>query len=173
MDWHLDRAAISRIENGQRKVSVEDLLTLAAALSVPPTVLLFPPYEQYVDVAPGLRIPPHEGWRWLAGAAPLDNRAIEQWARSRAPLSIWEELFARREEVASADAELAYARHIKDEDLLSIALQRKRRVYEDLYRSTQAAIRQGISTPRWSDEVIDEWKAMGFAWPPDQGSRSK
>jgi transcriptional regulator with XRE-family HTH domain len=64
----LSRQAISKIENGDRGVSIQELLLLGKALGVPPALLLFPlGREATVEVLPGHDAATWQVWRWFAG----------------------------------------------------------------------------------------------------------
>lgn len=72
----LSRQAISKIENGDRGVSLDELLLIARALRVPPVLLLLPvgranedgrPVE--VQVLPGENVMPWHALRWFNGEA--------------------------------------------------------------------------------------------------------
>lgn len=70
----LASTAINEIENGARRVDVDDLLTLAVALGVNPNALLMPDrIGDDLDVE-------------VSGAAPVNSARAWQWARGHAPL---------------------------------------------------------------------------------------
>jgi transcriptional regulator with XRE-family HTH domain len=74
----LDRTGLSRLERGQRAVTVDDLYVIAATLSVSPLHLLVPLDERpLVKVAPGLPPkPPQTVREWFVGTNPLDR---DEW----------------------------------------------------------------------------------------------
>ena len=76
-------SAISKIENGQRKVTVDELVALARALNVSPVRLLLPgkPDTSGDSAAANARREWewHAMWRWAVGEEPL--------ARERRPLT--------------------------------------------------------------------------------------
>ncbi|WP_192580436.1 helix-turn-helix domain-containing protein [Micromonospora sp. ALFpr18c] len=67
----LSRVAISKIENGDRGVSLDEWLQLAHALAVPPP-LLFLDLQSGADiaVAPGVVLHPWLVWEWATGNEP-------------------------------------------------------------------------------------------------------
>ncbi len=68
-------SAISRIESGQRKVDVDDLVVLAIALNVSPTaLLLYPSADPDIgfDLAVGTHVTEAEAWSWILAERPLD-----------------------------------------------------------------------------------------------------
>lgn len=63
---------LSRIEKGERRVDVDDLVALAGALRVNPSALLLPPdVEGEVDVTGLGTIPARDAWAWVDGRQPL------------------------------------------------------------------------------------------------------
>ena len=69
------RVAITKLENGIReKVSVAELLVLAAALDVPPALLIFPVgREKTVEALPARPLDPWHATLWLSGDARLSE----------------------------------------------------------------------------------------------------
>ncbi|MFI7009982.1 helix-turn-helix domain-containing protein [Streptomyces sp. NPDC050145] len=71
-----DASAISSIENGKRRVDVDDLVALAAALGVSPLALLLPSAlspDDMVEVTGVGAVRAADVWAWAAGRAPLDQ----------------------------------------------------------------------------------------------------
>jgi transcriptional regulator with XRE-family HTH domain len=65
---------ITRIEKGQRTVDVDDLLTLADVLRVPPAALLFPledDPDKLVEITSIGTVPAWKVWRWADGTEPI------------------------------------------------------------------------------------------------------
>lgn len=72
-------SGIHKIETGQRRVDVDELVALALALDVSPNRLLLPPEartDRSVDLTPEVTIPTEDAaWRWATGEYypfPLD-----------------------------------------------------------------------------------------------------
>lgn len=66
---------ISKLETGERRVDVDDLVALAVALDVSPVRLLLPPTadETKVDVTPDAEATARTAWLWATGEKPLPN----------------------------------------------------------------------------------------------------
>jgi transcriptional regulator with XRE-family HTH domain len=66
-------SGITKIENGSRRVDVEDLLALAVALDVSPVTLLMPhePTDEGVALTPAVTASAQAAWRWAVGEQPL------------------------------------------------------------------------------------------------------
>jgi transcriptional regulator with XRE-family HTH domain len=74
-------SGVTKIETGQRRVDVGDLLALAAALNVAPARLLLPDSygDDEVAVTPRTRVPTWLAWSWAEGHEPLaDDPSAEQ-----------------------------------------------------------------------------------------------
>ncbi|MGW2126265.1 helix-turn-helix domain-containing protein [Streptomyces sp. NPDC001758] len=67
-------SAISKIERGERQVTVDDLLALACALDVSPSALLLPlddSPETAVEITGRGTVPADVAWDWVDGRRPL------------------------------------------------------------------------------------------------------
>ncbi len=67
-------SAISKVERGERQVSVDDLMAFASALGVSPSALLLPLTDQptdMVEVTGGGAVLAADAWRWANGQRPL------------------------------------------------------------------------------------------------------
>lgn len=79
----IGRVAITKLENGAReKVSVAELLVLAAALKVPPALLIFPlGRADSVEALPGRQLTSWDATKWLSGDVRLQEEPDEPTAR--------------------------------------------------------------------------------------------
>ncbi|MCX5211480.1 helix-turn-helix domain-containing protein [Kitasatospora sp. NBC_00240] len=67
-------SGITRMEKGERQVTVDDLLALAVALNVSPSALLLPlddSPEHTVEIAGAGSVPADVAWDWADGKRPL------------------------------------------------------------------------------------------------------
>ena len=74
LGYPITRVTISKIENNARagKVDVAELLVLAAALEIPPVLLIFPGFpDAREQVLPGLMCASDAGARWASGTDGL------------------------------------------------------------------------------------------------------
>ncbi len=69
-------SGITKIEQGARRVDVDDLIALALALGVNPSALLLPAVseEESVELTPGMSASAWATWQWADGLAPLPTR---------------------------------------------------------------------------------------------------
>jgi transcriptional regulator with XRE-family HTH domain len=64
-------SGVNKLENGNRRVDVGDLLALAFVLRVSPLTLLLPAQPQRVQLAPKLAVAWQDAWRWATGEQPV------------------------------------------------------------------------------------------------------
>lgn len=67
-------SGISKIELGERRVDVDDLMALAVALRVTPSALLLPHTtrrDETYEITGASDVPAHQVWDWADGRAPL------------------------------------------------------------------------------------------------------
>ncbi|GAA1431942.1 hypothetical protein GCM10009601_52020 [Streptomyces thermospinosisporus] len=84
---------LRRIERGERRVDVDDLMALCEVLDVSPAALLLPPAEdadQPVQLTPSKSVPWQAAWRWAHGEQPAftpggddDPRGDRDWPERR------------------------------------------------------------------------------------------
>lgn len=68
-------SGITRMEKGERAVTVDDLTALAVVLKVSPTALLLPAEDSgVVNVTPTTAVPWKAAWRWAHGEEPPFSR---------------------------------------------------------------------------------------------------
>lgn len=70
-------SGITKVEQGQRRVDVDELVALAVALGVNPSRLLLPPDSLDDDVAltPTRSVPGWAAWQWADAFAPLPEHS--------------------------------------------------------------------------------------------------
>ncbi len=91
----LDESVIANLEDDVRvPVSVQELLTLAYVLSVPPVLLFLPVGEDYeIEITPGVAIPPDAAVRWVCGEAMMAGDTQPGiWQRFSRPLHLYHQL---------------------------------------------------------------------------------
>ena len=66
-------SGLTKLDKGERRVDVDDLVALAIALEVSPNMLLLPPEAdgQEVELTPNMAATGSEAWAWACGDAPL------------------------------------------------------------------------------------------------------
>ena len=68
LGYPIPRATLDAFERGNRpSIPVHELAVIAAALDVPPTLLLFPLQDDAVDLLPGVQAAPTVAIQWFAG----------------------------------------------------------------------------------------------------------
>lgn len=113
LGYPVSRVAIGKLENNHRegKFDLAELVVLAAALGIPPVMLIYPdlPHGQ-VEVLPEINCDAADAVGWFCGDSPrLDVRFgmvdREAWATGSEPIELTRDLMA-------AESELARMRHL-------------------------------------------------------------
>jgi transcriptional regulator with XRE-family HTH domain len=106
LGYPVTRVAVSKIEGGTRagKLDIAELLVLAAALRIPPILLLLPDYgrsNDAVEILPRRKAESHNAARWFAGLVPSNYVGLDglyEWG---------EELVETRDSIGYEEGELA------------------------------------------------------------------
>jgi transcriptional regulator with XRE-family HTH domain len=117
----IPRSVLADLENGRRaSIAAAELLTIAAALEIPPGLLLCPVGRaDSAEVLPGYSVPPFRALQWLAGESPLPQpgRAdvLTSWVPASGPAAVLTAYrsndLAGREAMNSAGRAHEYRRH--------------------------------------------------------------
>jgi transcriptional regulator with XRE-family HTH domain len=74
-------SGLLKLEQGGRRIDVDDLVALALALDVSPAQLLLGPVarDDELELTPGVNATGHQAWRWARGEVPFPpSEPIEQ-----------------------------------------------------------------------------------------------
>lgn len=140
----ISRTTISELEGdeGRRKhVTTAELAILAAALNVPPIVLLYPgpDYGEYIDVLPGRPVRKIDAVQWFSGIAnhPFTNaqgaeraHVHTEYGASTRELFLWRELLAVQRRISSI---VVPAQRVKGEVVPGELTDTQRALRDDLY----------------------------------------
>ena len=79
----ISRSILAKIERGNRRVDIDDVLALAAALDVAP-VHLFVPYDRdrMIEITPSVQVPAHLVRRWVHGWSPLPGGNVSSTSQN-------------------------------------------------------------------------------------------
>lgn len=85
IDWPIPVAALSRLENENRRIDVDDVMSLAVALNVSPLDLLLPPTSSDSSLPTGLSgdVNLAEVWAWARKDTNLTKGARTQYWQDR------------------------------------------------------------------------------------------
>jgi transcriptional regulator with XRE-family HTH domain len=91
--WSVNPVGVRRIEDGERRVTVDDLFALAAALGVSPTTLLIPNAddggEQVAATGVTEKCDAERLWKWLRIEEPIDPDDMETLEFRMVALPAW------------------------------------------------------------------------------------
>ncbi|BCJ70706.1 hypothetical protein CS0771_02500 [Catellatospora sp. IY07-71] len=94
LGFRVPRTVIANLETGRRDaVGVAEVLILAAALDVPPTMLLTAVgREEAVEILPDVEVPPWLGRGWILGARHPDYKSFSRanWQDARRAIALYD-----------------------------------------------------------------------------------
>ena len=91
--YPLDRTAVTRIESGERGISIDDLVAIAAALNVSPGWLLLPARsdDEPVEIVGSWSAPAWQAWQWVDGLYPLPTASEDDGYNSPEEMRAFQE----------------------------------------------------------------------------------
>lgn len=91
LGYPIHRVAISKLESGERAITVPELITLAAALNTVPLALLLPgTVDETIEILPGNEMPGAAAIGWLTGSTSATPAGVtrDRSATSRLELTM-------------------------------------------------------------------------------------
>lgn len=147
----LQRPVLSNLENGRRHtVSVDEVLALAAALNVPPVLLVAPlGRTERTEVLPGVVTSPWDAARWIMGAAELPGSA-RRWSEDDYGIVRW---FQFHQDHIDQALRYRHAARDVDETRAREYLERADEVERSLRRGRDEIRRAGLIPPDLPPEL--------------------
>ncbi|GBQ01026.1 hypothetical protein SSP531S_24560 [Streptomyces spongiicola] len=163
---------VSKIERGERRIDVDDLVAFGRALGVPPALLLYPLGEDAeVEVLAGQQVSTWGAFRWFIGEAPFPELGTPHgevdeetglaewygrtsWEEGAAPVALWRQ---HHEQVTEWFAVPSRVRRLsQDEDEERLARAREWEKIEGALKQTRATMRmRGLKPPALPEELAD------------------
>jgi transcriptional regulator with XRE-family HTH domain len=170
---NLTRAAISRIENGDRGVTLEEWLQLAYALAVPPP-LLFLNLEsgQPVAIVPGAEVHPWMAYQWATGAeAPVTSehqlKRLDEWNDARTVIRLHRREVDSAAAVEKAEQAIAAAEYADDQEGLRVARQRHAEALRELAAILDEMVELNVTPPGMPPERLKLMQQLKLLRHPD------
>lgn len=160
--------AILKIEKGTRAVTVDEWLGLAAALSVPPPLLLLPlGSEHRVEITQKSRIHPHLALEWVTGdeCLPSTERKMirrGEWLQASRPLRLYRQFREIWEDKLQAVSAVSRARAIGDADQIREAERGYADALERLHGHLERMVSEGVDPPGQTRQAIADMKVLGL-----------
>ena len=138
----MQASAVAKVETGDRRVDVDDLVAFAIALNVAPARLLVPDVTEDAEVQPvaSLTVPAWSLWQWASGQHALAQEDDDQ-----------RDADVRERELAFADERPTW-RRLKDQHPLAAAVR-------DLSWATDRALGEAASDATGTVKItaVDRW----------------
>lgn len=144
---------LTRIEKGERRVDIDEVVALAQVFNVPPIMLMFPiGMAEETELLPGQRLDPWKAAKWFMGKEALDPLPR---SREAAVMGLFEKHDLLMEEAGSARSEVTLWPSETGEDPKFKAAERRWRIALRDFRMVRAQIRQfGLNPPELDEDLL-------------------
>jgi transcriptional regulator with XRE-family HTH domain len=168
-DTTLNRAAVAKIESGVRGVTLDEVVFLAVALSVPPVALMLPiGTEEWVLLSPSTEVDIFRALDWFCAEAPLGDE--DGWLEGVQPVELFRELRNKLDDIASAQAVAAQTEvegwpgvEVDDlEEFLSLVRGRVDPAIKALHTALRTVKAAGLRLPPVHVEYVDRMEVLGL-----------
>ena len=174
LGYPISRVAVGKIETGHRegKLDLAELVVLAAALGIPPVMLIYPDLPHgSVEVLPGFERDAADALRWFSGESPrLTFRMTERFGMNQQDIIDAAEPVRLSRDLADVELDLGQAtmavQRLKanrangdkaDEEQLSMWADRAERSFSERARTIRRMHALGLPVhPDYDDYVDDE-----------------
>lgn len=159
---------IADVEENRRAVTIQELLTIAYVLSVPPVLLFVPVGEDYhVEVSPGVLVAPDAAVRWVSGEAMMaGDHSPAIWQRFARPLHLYRQLDAANARRWNAESELRRTNLEGTPAERAVARSRYSLSLTDVSTVLTAIVEDGMTVPPVADYTARDMAKLGLAVPP-------
>lgn len=169
----LTRAAISKIEVGQRSVSVNEWLQLAHALAVPPPLLFLDLKNgQPVKIAERSVLAPWLAWQWVIGDEPpiLTERTVtraEEWMQARTAINLYASQQDASRAVDDANSNIRAAGYAGDDAGLKAGRAELVTALRAVAECLDEMVRIGMTPPEKPAQWVETIRELGLSKYPD------
>jgi transcriptional regulator with XRE-family HTH domain len=170
----LNRRVISKIENGDRGVTLDEWLQLAHALAVPPP-LLFLDLKSGSDVmiAGGVIVHPWLAWEWVVGEqAPVMTdhtiTRVEEFSQAKQALMLYRREVKAANAVINAESDIAAAEYAKDREALRAARAQHAEALRGLARCLDDMVENDMEPPAQPRARVDTMRSLKALKYPDR-----
>ncbi|MEU5872484.1 helix-turn-helix transcriptional regulator [Glycomyces sp. NPDC047369] len=174
----LNRRVISKIESGERGVTLNEWLQLAHALAVPPPLLLID-LESGADIAvsSGVALHPWLAWRWLTGQEPPLLRSpdggtvvtrVTEFERARTAVLLYQNEQRAAEAVTRALSDLRAAEYAGDDAAITGARTAHAEALRDLATALDDMVVLGVQPPGMPQQWIETIRQLDLSKYPDK-----
>lgn len=174
----LNRRVLSKIENGERGVSLDEWLQIAHALAVPPPLLLLDlTGGQDVALAPDVALHPFALWEWVTGEQPpslprpdggIQPVRVEEFNRSKMAIALYRVERRDSHAVRLAQADVRKAEYAGDSRALSEAKAAEAAALQELAICLDHMVESGMVLPGEPAEWVEKIRSLGLSQYPDR-----
>ncbi len=160
----MHQTTVSKVEEETRKVTIDELVAISAALDTP-LPLLLAPVTQGVDVAvtPEVVVGSWEAVEWLVGARALSGTDARRWHEQTRPLRLHAEVRAAEDRAAAALVNRISHERVHDADGVQVAQRRYVEALQDLVDALEALKAAGFPVSDLeSGRLVEDARDLGL-----------
>lgn len=159
----MHQTAIAKIEAGDRKVTVDEMLLLAVALEIPPSLLVLPvERDDDMAVTPTKNVYPWRAWEWFRGGEPLPGQNTPAWHDNATPAQLYGDVRDAQRSAEKARLDVRAAEYEGDESTVREARRRLVAALRALQTALQEMEQIGLPTARLVGEYRDDLVKLGI-----------
>lgn len=173
----LNRRVISKIENGERGVSLDEWLQLAHALAVPPPLLLLDlTAGTTAEIAPRVALHPWIIWEWITGEHPPPVSApeggayvsrVEEFSRAKTAIFLYQHERKCADAVSRSIVDIRTAEYAGAEAGVTAARSAHVDALRELATVLDEMVANGVTPPGKPREWIETIRSLGLSKYPD------
>jgi transcriptional regulator with XRE-family HTH domain len=153
----LHPTAITKLEKGDRGVSLDEAFALAAAFKVPLSLMALPLREDAdVAITPTTHVYAWRVWEWLHGLEPLVDHDIPQWREDVQPACLYNDVRETQKAAQRASAAVRAAEYVGDPNGVKSAREGYVTALWRLHQALEAMTGAGLDSERL---LADEFRA--------------
>lgn len=172
----INRVTIAKIEDGKTRatnVTVEELLVFAAALDMPPSLLLLPlGTEDRVAITPTLSVHPDAAMQWFEGEEPLlvwdedkgrfVQRHRQAWLKATEPLHLHQRFRQTIEDLVDREHDVKTAELVGDDKQLHTTRERRVEALEAVGEVCKEMAERDMRPPAMRADWVTTLHGLGF-----------
>jgi transcriptional regulator with XRE-family HTH domain len=166
--WTVDRAQVAKIETGTRNISLDEALSIAWALGLPPALLYLPLGESAdVAIAPDVIVHPDLARKWIAGSAPAAHsnqraRLLSDWHDDMGVWWVHDRLNEAQKAVRDAEEGIRGAEYVEDPEQVKEARLNHVRALKGFAEVLEEMRSAGLSPPEIHQAIVESMRKVGI-----------
>lgn len=167
--WPVADSLVTKMETGARGVSLDEAVTVAWVLGVPPAFLYLPVGDaEGVQLTERVAVHPDRARQWAVGEAPTPtertNRLVPQWSDDMAVWRLFDQFNEAVAAVIDAESAVSHAEYVGDPDEIKERRGDVVRALVSMDEASKAIRDRGMVAPAVSERILEAMKRAGMRY---------